>query len=183
MIGPAGRAVIANIEDLRTRRGLSLRELAAKLAQLGRPIGDTVLHRQSQGKRRVDADDLVAFSIALGVNPSALLLPRNVDRSVPVELTAEVTQPAWVAWQWCDGRTPLPAEQVEGDEYSSSRAARVDFATYARPDFVLDDHPALRELDALYWRTLLMLAGEETAERVRNQRDRVDLEYKELLGD
>ena len=75
MIGPVGRTVIANIEELRRSRKVSLRDLAALTADLGRPIGDTVLHRQSQGKRRVDADDLVAFAEALGVTPADLLEP------------------------------------------------------------------------------------------------------------
>ena len=60
MIGPVGRTVIANIERLRREQRLSLRDLSARLAALGRPIGDTVLHRQSTGRRRIDSDDLVA---------------------------------------------------------------------------------------------------------------------------
>ena len=75
MIGPVGRAAIANVEQLRAERGLSLRDLSARLAEAGRPIGDTVLHRQSQGKRRIDADDLVAFARVLGVAPARLLAP------------------------------------------------------------------------------------------------------------
>jgi transcriptional regulator with XRE-family HTH domain len=75
MIGPVGRAVIANIEQLRAERGLSLAGLSERLAELGRPIGDTVLHRQSQGRRRIDADDLAAFARVFGVTPARLLAP------------------------------------------------------------------------------------------------------------
>jgi transcriptional regulator with XRE-family HTH domain len=75
MIGPVGRTVIANIERLRKARRMSHRELSAGLAAVGRPIGDTVLHRQSTGKRRVDADDLAAFAEVLGVTPARLLAP------------------------------------------------------------------------------------------------------------
>jgi hypothetical protein len=78
MIGPVGRAVIANIEQLRAVRGLSLVGLSERLAEAGRPIGDTVLHRQSQGKRRVDADDLAAFARVLDVTPARLLAPPEV---------------------------------------------------------------------------------------------------------
>ena len=73
LIGPVGHQVIGNIEELRKARGLSLRDLAARLAELGRPIGATVLHRLSQGRRRVDADDLVAFGRAFDVDPAMLL--------------------------------------------------------------------------------------------------------------
>ena len=77
-IGPVGRAVIANVEALRASRGLSLRDLSARLAEAGRPIGGTVLHRQSQGRRRVDADDLAALARVLGVTPARLLAPPEI---------------------------------------------------------------------------------------------------------
>ena len=74
-IGEAGRSVVSNIERLRAVRGLSLRQLSERLGKLGRPILPAVLHRLSQGNRRVDADDLVALAAALGVAPADLLLP------------------------------------------------------------------------------------------------------------
>jgi transcriptional regulator with XRE-family HTH domain len=76
MIGPVGRTVIANIEQLRKAAGLSFRDLAARCAELDRTIGAAVLHRQSQGKRRVDADDLVAFAEVFGVTVADLLGPQ-----------------------------------------------------------------------------------------------------------
>lgn len=75
MIGPVGSTVIGNIERIRAARGISLNALSERLGAAGRPIGGTVLHRQSQGKRRVDADDLVAFAEALGVTVADLLEP------------------------------------------------------------------------------------------------------------
>jgi transcriptional regulator with XRE-family HTH domain len=74
-IGEAGQNVIANVERLRQARNLSFRGLSERLGALGRPILPAVLHRLSQGRRRVDADDLVAFAAALGVTPADLLLP------------------------------------------------------------------------------------------------------------
>ena len=89
MIGPVGRTVIANIEELRKTRGLSLRDLAAKLAAIGRPIGDTVLHRQSKGQRRIDADNLVAFATVFGVAPEELLAgPGRVSADHPAIVAA-----------------------------------------------------------------------------------------------
>lgn len=74
-IGEAGMNVIANVERLRQDRNLSYRTLSDRLGAAGRPILPTVLHRMSQGKRRVDADDLVAFAEVLGVSPADLLQP------------------------------------------------------------------------------------------------------------
>jgi transcriptional regulator with XRE-family HTH domain len=74
-IGPIGRTVTGNIERLRKARGLSLRDLAERMAEAGRPTAWTVLHRQANGGRRVDVDDLVALAEILGVKPVALLDP------------------------------------------------------------------------------------------------------------
>lgn len=72
-IGPVGRQVIANVERLRKEQHVSLATLSQRLAAVGRSIGPTVLARQAQNQRRVDADDLVAFARVLGVTPAALL--------------------------------------------------------------------------------------------------------------
>jgi hypothetical protein len=102
MIGPVGRTVIANIERLRKARRMSHRGLSTELAAVGRPIGDTVLHRQSTGKRRVDADDLAAFAAVLGVAPADLLRAPGAAPAVPApnhpavrasrELTARIEE-------------------------------------------------------------------------------------------
>lgn len=83
-IGEAGRNVVANIEQLRAARGLSFRQFSARLGAIGRPIVPAVLHRLSQGYRRVDADDLVAFAAVLGVSPADLLAPPS-DEEIGAE--------------------------------------------------------------------------------------------------
>ena len=75
---PAGggrRNVIANVERLRQARHLSLRQLSARLAELGRPTLTSVVHWMLQGGRRVDVDDLVALADSLEVSPADLLAP------------------------------------------------------------------------------------------------------------
>ena len=74
-IGPAGRNVAANIEQLRAARHLSLRRLADRLGSLGHPMLTSSVHAIVQCQRRVDADDLAALGDALGVSPGDLLLP------------------------------------------------------------------------------------------------------------
>jgi hypothetical protein len=84
LIGEAGRNVIANIDQLRHARGLSFRGLSECLGTAGRPILPAVLHRMSQGGRRVDADDLVALAAVLGVCPADLLAPPS-DEEIGAE--------------------------------------------------------------------------------------------------
>lgn len=107
-IGPTGRQTAANIERLRIAAGLSQRELATRITELGRPTPSTAVSKIENADRRVDADDLVAFAIALGVSPATLLLPPVAD-DTPVEVTAAGTVTTRQAWDWADGQAPLVA--------------------------------------------------------------------------
>jgi hypothetical protein len=144
-IGPIGRNVIKNVEELRADRGLSLRGLSERLGAIGRPILPAVLHRFGQGKRRVDVDDLVALALALRVNPNALLLPRHVAPDDVIELAPGTQEHAAPAWAWADGRITLPLT----DRTRSLAESAADHARYSRPDFQIEPEPALREVFTL----------------------------------
>ena len=105
-IGPTGRQTAGNIERLRIAAKLSQRELAQRLTDLGRPTPSTALSKIERAERRVDADDLAAFAVALGVSPATLLLPPIAD-DTPVQVTAAGTVAARQAWDWADGQAPL----------------------------------------------------------------------------
>lgn len=72
-MGPAGIHAARAIEHMRTERGLTQHQLAARCAALGRPITNTALSRTERAHRRCDVDDLVAIAAALGVSPVVLL--------------------------------------------------------------------------------------------------------------
>lgn len=74
-IGPASRAVAANIEALRTYQNLSYAELSRRLERAGQPIPILGLRRIESLDRKVDADDLCAIAAALNVAPITLLMP------------------------------------------------------------------------------------------------------------
>lgn len=81
-------------------------------------------------ERGVDVDDLVALAIALGVNPSRLLLPGEAgEQDVP--LTPTRSTPGWAAWQWADAFAPLPTGSQD-DGYNTD-AEIEDFMIHARP--------------------------------------------------
>ncbi|MEU6978145.1 helix-turn-helix transcriptional regulator [Streptomyces sp. NPDC046371] len=61
------------MERIRTARGYSQRQLAARVTTLGRPMTFTTLSRIERTVRRCDIDDLVAIAAALGTTPQALL--------------------------------------------------------------------------------------------------------------
>jgi transcriptional regulator with XRE-family HTH domain len=127
-----GGYLIENLRDLRNRRRLSFKDLADRLEELGRPIPTLGLSRIERGNRRVDADDLVALALALGVNPTALLLPRNTAPDELVDLTADYQATARDAWNWADARASLPYAGP-GTRSTMDWQAEADFVSHGRP--------------------------------------------------
>jgi 8-oxo-dGTP pyrophosphatase MutT (NUDIX family)/transcriptional regulator with XRE-family HTH domain len=135
-LGPIGGYVIKNVTELRRILGLTYKDLSDRLEQLGRPIPTLGLSRIEKGNRRVDVDDLVALALALGVNPSALLLPRGTAAEDEIELSPLVRHLAWVAWQWADGQEPLSERNTPENESVARRTTLrdlADFREHARP--------------------------------------------------
>lgn len=114
-LGPVGDYVRANVERLRGERGLTYRDLSALLGERGRRIPPLGLSRIEQGTRRVDADDLVALAMVLGVSPATLLLPRpqlsaygeKAPDGDDVQLTNGEATSWQAAWRWATGEQPL----------------------------------------------------------------------------
>lgn len=112
--GPGDR-LPSNVRQLRERRGLTVRQLSARLTELGRPILPSGITKIEQGQRRVDADDLVALAVALGVTPNRLLLTGRVaDDTVRLTPAVEVSQVA--AWWWATGEQRLPGPHAVPDD-------------------------------------------------------------------
>ncbi|WP_051698508.1 helix-turn-helix domain-containing protein [Streptomyces albus] len=122
-----GRQVAANVSRMRKARVLSQRQLASRLAAVGRPVSSAGITLIERGKRRVDTDDLVALAFVLGVSPSALLLPLTDAPSEKVEITGAGAVSANEAWDWLDGRCRL------GQQCEDPGAAALEFALYSRP--------------------------------------------------
>jgi transcriptional regulator with XRE-family HTH domain len=130
-LGPIGANVIANLTELRQARRLAYRELAERLTEIGRVIPVLGLSRIEDGNRRVDADDLVALAIALGVTPSALLLPRSGEPDKEIDLAHRTRATARAAWAWADGAFPLVASGAAPLTWRKI----TDFEMNARPDW------------------------------------------------
>lgn len=103
--GPTAHQVAANLRRLRLP--LSMAQLAARAAELGRTLSIDSLSSMELGQRRVDVDDLMVLAQALRVSPLALLLPSPRRGATPVELTGTGTVTAAAAWAWAEGSHPL----------------------------------------------------------------------------
>lgn len=186
-IGAIGENVRRNVEELRQARKLGTPALSARLRDLGRPILPSVLHRLGQGTRRTDCDDLVALSVALGVNPSALLFDRHAAAGDAIPLTPASSQRADLVWEWADGRAPLPDAPIgENDVVRRSLADEIDFVTYARPDLARRrSHPSVLAAEQLIGSLMAALAsagGDAQETHVRRALRRVELEVDELFA-
>jgi len=137
--GATARTVAANLKRLREARKLSLRALSQELRKrTGRSLSVDALNKIENAAtagagvtRRVDADDLVALALALGVNVSALLLPPTA-RGVG-ELTG-IDHPisAFRLWSWASGELPLPPEEDPAvDQEEAARAKIEDFGMWS----------------------------------------------------
>ncbi|BDD73011.1 helix-turn-helix domain-containing protein [Streptomyces violaceoruber] len=143
----AGRNVAANVRRIREAHGWSTYDLARKLKEAGRPISPSAVAKVEREERRVDAGDLVALSVVLNVNPSALLLPRDDSPTTIVDLMpgkhtdgGEVRMTASRLWEWADGEVQLFSAPKAEDDFQAQR----EFIQNARPP-----RRGLREMEAL----------------------------------
>lgn len=135
----------ANVAELRDARKHTVRTLSALLDELGHPLLPSGITKIEQGQRRVDAGDLVALAVALGVNPNRLLLPAS--DAGEVTLTPAVTAQPFQVWGWAQGRGPLmPGVIATGHGEETYDETLDDFRRHALPvrERLRDEHTAVR---------------------------------------
>lgn len=112
--GPTGRRVADQIAQLRRRVvGISRAELAARLDEVGRPLSAVVIQRIERGDRPVDVDDLIAFALALDVDPFRLMFGHGVDE---IDITPTWRADPTTARLWAQG-----GEYLGGDTDQARR--------------------------------------------------------------
>ncbi|GAA1243348.1 hypothetical protein GCM10009676_31210 [Prauserella halophila] len=122
-LGPTGQVVRQNVEQLRSARGLDYKKLSALLGEYGRPIPPLGLSRIEKGTRRVDADDLTALAVVLGVNPNRLLFPVG-ELPDDVALTPELTVPVGEVWAWALAQRALPLPGSDDEDFELNAVPR-----------------------------------------------------------
>ena len=159
---------------------MPVRELADELRKLGRPILPSGITKIEQGTRRVDADDLVALSVVLGVSPNRLLLgPEAGDAEVGLTEGRDVTLKE--AWRWATGMFPLPEDgAADGDGNKVDFRDVIAFRRENRPHepggVSLADLPEVAEVLRPVW-----TAASKAVESGRVSLDEV-IEYLRAFG-
>lgn len=82
-LGDVGEHVAEAVGALRRQRGWDQPTLARRVTEAGRTMTASVVGKVEAGTRRVDVDDLVAFAVALEVEPGQLLLAAGGDTEEP----------------------------------------------------------------------------------------------------
>jgi transcriptional regulator with XRE-family HTH domain len=121
---PTHDRVARNITELRKERRMSLAGLAVRLADVGRPILRSGLHKIENGDRRVDVDDLVALALALDTTPNRLLLGA-VAQDDKIELAPGVEATGHEAWRWARGDVPFPPSEPVDHALDDGRVVQV----------------------------------------------------------
>jgi transcriptional regulator with XRE-family HTH domain len=104
-----GAVAAARLRAIRKASGLSLREVAERLAEVGHPLNLTGVSKLENGTRRMDVDDLTALAAVLRVSPATLLMPEADYEGKTVSITG-VTNDARTVWNWLTSQEPLPGE-------------------------------------------------------------------------
>src|SRR5690606_33005957 len=115
--------IAVNLARLRRQRGLSLRQLAQRLAEVGRPMNVDAVNRIEMHKRQVTVPELLALAVVLDVSPMTLLMPSERE---PVQLTPAVRTGWRTGWLWAVGELPLTAERVDGGTRAFDRVDLFD---------------------------------------------------------
>src|SRR5437016_5826345 len=80
---PVGKAIGERVAAFRKRHGWQQRELADELQQLGwEGVDRTIVAKLETGRRNISVEELLTLAAALGVEPGALLLPRDDQTEV-----------------------------------------------------------------------------------------------------
>ncbi len=156
--------VAENVLRLRKQRGLTVRQLSERLAELGTPLLASGITKIEQGQRKVDVNDLVALAVALDTSPAVLLVPDvDVDEDRPVAVTPERVVSARAAWWWATATQPLPRPDKPGMH-------RHPVVLYpflrTQPRWVLAAlaHPAAVAVEQLQWTVYRLVAGDHDDE-------------------
>ena len=126
----------AELKRTRERRGWTQQQLSDRITELGLSLSRATIAKIETGQRSVLLDEVIAFAVALGVPPSALILGRD---SRFIRVTPDLAVHFSAALNWWRGLDPLGPWQrkILRDELGPYVEETEDdrFFYDARPDF------------------------------------------------
>ncbi|MGV0050790.1 helix-turn-helix domain-containing protein [Mycobacterium colombiense] len=157
----------ANIARIRGMRGMTVRDLSARLQTLGLRLSPSGVSEVETVRRKVSVDELLVIAIALNTSIIDLLTPAD---AVPLGVAegVEPLQPAWLE-PWLRGEIPLPREPWGDGSWGSLMAfdpAQLDefhaaASEHRRMMHRRDARPEIVALDGLRERVRLAIEATE----------------------
>lgn len=179
----AVRAVIgANIKRIRELRGWTVRDLSAQLKEVGFQLSPSGVSEVELATRKIGADELLIFAIALNTSVIDLLSPVDGSDLLVTEGLRQI-HPWWLE-KWMRGETPpwrTSKADLEAFYETAPEHRRAAHAISSRPDMA-----AIAYLEALVREDIESMGyifdPKKVAEGLRRQLSRVS-SYVELLAE
>jgi transcriptional regulator with XRE-family HTH domain len=111
-------------EAREARGGMSQRDLAARLADIGYRLSQSAITRIERGERKVSLGEAIALAAALDVAPVHMFLPIEGDQ--PVRLAPALEVKPDQARAWATGRRPLDPANVRFYSYQQPHIADLE---------------------------------------------------------
>lgn len=175
---PVRKALGENIARIRKLRGMTVRDLSAKLNEHGLRLSASGVSEVENASRKVSVEELLVFAIALNASVIDLLLP---DIHEQMEIAKGVTPINTLSLaQWLEGRLTWPLG-----------ASREDFANAAREGrramLKAGDSAPVKAVSRLASvitaAEMLGLPPDHTAKTLRELLADVNREVDDLIGD
>lgn len=95
-----------NVAEIRTSRGITVRELSARTEELGHRIAPSSISKIESGVGAADPDQIIVLALALRTTPNRLLLVPGGGED-EIQLSPKIRTVGREAWAWASGETPL----------------------------------------------------------------------------
>lgn len=175
---PVRKALGENIARIRKLRGMTVRDLSAKLDEHGLRLSASGVSEVENASRKVSVEELLVFAIALNTSVIDLLLPEIHEQMEIAKGTPTINQLSLA--QWLEGRLTWPPD-----------ASREDFANAARRGrqaaLMANESPALKAVSRL---SSMILMGkmldfppDHMVQVLRESLAEVDREVNDLIAD
>jgi transcriptional regulator with XRE-family HTH domain len=131
---PIPRVIGDNLRRARALRGWTVRDMAARMSEIGAPMLISTISQSERAERKVSVEDLARFAAALNVAPVDLLTPEVGSLDIAPGV---LPIPNHTVGSWVSGTDPWPpdADRKAFLELADEYRRTVD-ATWNRPEML-----------------------------------------------
>jgi transcriptional regulator with XRE-family HTH domain len=148
-----------NIGRIRRLRGMTVRDVSARLKELGLRLSASGVSEIENAVRKVSVDELLVIAIALNTSVIDLLSPAD-GSPLALAQSIEPLEPMWLEL-WLQGMTPWPQEAWGVPASTQLEAFLATASEYRRAMHRRDTRPEIAAIDGLRERVLRVIEALE----------------------